>query len=487
MNPYKKYAKNIGLVTIAQIISSLKGFILLPILTKVLGAELYGMLTLILVTISLLAPLCTLELGQAIIRFLGPEKDKEKISNDFSSIFVVASLIGILSSLLLFIFSKPLAIAVFGGVDAAFYIQISASLIFLATIDQIMIEYFIAFQQMKKYSVFIILQTIGELILTAYLVLSGFGLFGAIFSLLVVRALTSVIGFLWISSEIKISTPSFSVIKDYLPFSLPILPTAICLWLVNLGDRYVIGYFMDASAVGIYNASYGLGGLLAFFYYPIAVILLPAITHSYEDNKIHEVKTILKYSTKFYLMFAIPSFFGLSILSKSVLTTLTTPEFVEGYMIIPIIALGTILFNCSQINVYILYLFKKTGMIGLIYGALASLNVIMNIILVPLIGILGAAIATLITFTTQLFVVSTISFKRMPYDVDLKFIMKSIISSVIMAFVVWKLNPYGTINILISIIIATGVYFSILISLKGFTKEEYVFLKDIAKRKTKVQ
>ena len=92
MNPYKKYAKNVSLVTIANIISTLKGFILLPILTKALGAELYGMWALILVTISLLAPLCTLELGFAIVRFLGAEKDKEKISEGFSSIFIVTRL-----------------------------------------------------------------------------------------------------------------------------------------------------------------------------------------------------------------------------------------------------------------------------------------------------------------------------------------------------------------------------------------------------------
>jgi len=481
MGTHKKYAKNVGLVSIANLISRLKGFILLPILTKALGAELYGTWALISITISLLAPLCTLELGYAIIRFLGPEKDKGKISKSISSIFMITSLIGIIVSFVLFIFSKPLAIAVFGGVSAAFYIQISSSLIFLAAIDQIIVEYFIAFQQMKRYAAFKILETIGEVILTAYLVLSGYGLFGAIVSLLAVRAFASIIGFLWITSQTKISTPSFLMVKDYLPFSLPILPTAICYWLINLGDRYVIGFFMSANAVGIYSASYGLGGLLVFFYYPLSTVLLPALTHSYEDNKIHEVKTTLKYSLKFFLMFAIPSFFGLSILSKSILTTLTTSEFVGGSMIVSIIALATVLFNCSSINTNVLNLFKETKKVGLIYGASASINIIMNIILVPIIGIVGAAIATLITFMVHLFVVSKISFKRVSYDIDFKFIMKSTVSSVIMAFVVWKLNPYGAINILISIGFAAGVYFGVLILLRGFTREEYEFLRGLFK------
>ena len=481
MNPYKKYAKNVGLVSIANIISTLKGFILLPILTKALGAELYGIWALILVTISLLAPFCTLRLGYAIVRFLSPEKDREKISKGVSSIFGVTSLIALATSILLVVFSKSLAISVFGGVDATFYIQISASLIFLAAIDQIMIEYFTAFQQMEKYAGFMILQTIGEIILTAYLVLSGFGLFGAIISLLIVRAFTSVIGFFWITSEIKVSTPSFSAVKPYLPFTLPLLPTVLCYWFINLGDRYVIGYFMSADAVGVYSASYGLGSMITFFYAPISIALLPAITNLYENNKIQELKTHLKYSLKFLLMFAIPSFFGLSVLSKSILRTLTTSEFIGGYSIVPVIALATILFNCGNINVNVLFLLKKTKTIGLIYGAFALVNMTLNIILVPLIGIIGAAIATLVTFMTQLFVVSTISFKGLPFDIDFKFIMKSVISSVVMAFVVWKLNPIGAVTILISIGIATGVYFVVLIVLRGFTKEEYGFLRDIVR------
>jgi O-antigen/teichoic acid export membrane protein len=478
---YKKYAKNVGLVTIANIISTLKGFILLPILTKALGAELYGTWTLISVTISLLAPLCTLELGVAIVRFLGAEKDKGKISKGFSSIFIVTSLIALAVSALIFVFSKPLAIAIFGGIDAAFYIQISASLIFLAAIDRIMLDYFRAFQQMERYASILILQTIGELILTAYLVLSGFGLFGVIIALLIVRIVASVIGFLWIASQIKISPPSFSVIKPYLPFALPILPTALCYWLINLGDRYVIGYFMGADAVGVYSASYGLGSLIAFFYAPIPIALFPAITNLYENNKIQELKQHLKYSLKFFLMFAIPAFFGLLILSKSLLTTLTTSEFVGGYMIVAIIALATILFNCGNINVNVLYLLKKTRTIGLLYGTLALINMVLNIILVPFIGIIGAAIATLITFMAQVFVVSTISFKRISYDIDFKFIMKSITASIIMAFVVWNLNPYGAVNILIAVGIATGVYVGVLVLLRGFTRQEYEFLKSMLK------
>jgi len=477
MSEYKLFAGRVGLVGITNAIINLRGLILIPILTKTLGAEGYGIWSQILVTISLLAPLCTLELGYAITRFLAPEKDKEKVGKHLSSILAATSLIALAVSALIFVLSQPLAIAVFGGADAAFYIRISALLIFLAAIDQIMIEYFTGFQQIKRYSIFLISQTTGELALIAYLALSGFGLFGVIISLLIARALTSVIGFLWIKSDIRISKPSFSVVKPYLPFTLPLLPTALCYWLINLGDRYVIGYFMGASAVGIYSASYGLGSLLAFFYAPLSGTLFPAIVKSYENNKIPEVKTYLRYSLKFFLMFAIPSFFGLSILSKSLLVTLATSEFAEAYMVISIVALATLLFYCSSITINVLAVFKETREAGIIHGVSASINVILNIALVPRIGIVGAAIATLITFMVHLIIVSKMSFKRLSYRIDSKFIGKSVVASIPMAFVVWKLNPYGAINILVSIGVAVVIYFGVMMLLKGFTREEFRFLR----------
>ena len=75
------------------------------------------------------------------------EKAKEKVSKGVSSILVVTSLIALAVSILLFAFSRPLSAAFFGGVDATFYVKIAAFLVFLASFDQIVVEYFPAFQQ----------------------------------------------------------------------------------------------------------------------------------------------------------------------------------------------------------------------------------------------------------------------------------------------------------------------------------------------------
>ena len=120
-------------------------------------------------------------------------------------------------------------------------------------------------------------------------------------------------------------------------------------------------------------------------------------------------------------------------------------------------------------------------MMSLLYGLSALINLAMNIILVPMIGISGAAVATVITFTVQSILLYFISFKILSFDLDPKFIAKSVLSSIIMGLVIWEMDPIGAVNILISVVVGAVVYFGVLLLLKGFTREEYVFLKEIVR------
>ena len=139
-----------------------------------------------------------------------------------------------------------------------------------------------------------------------------------------------------------------------------------------------------------------------------------------------------------------------------------------------------IIFDCRAVFLNILMLLKKTKVIGLAYGTVALFNLVLNVILVPKIGIIGAAISTFFFFACTM-ILGFLSYKELPFEIDVKFILKSFIASVPMAIVVWKIDPYGAVDILVSIGVAALVYFGVLILLRGFTKEEYRFLRNMLK------
>ncbi len=197
MPEYKLFTQRVGLVGIVNIIVSLRGLILLPILTKTLDIELYGIWVQIIVTSSLLTLLATLQLNGAIVRFFAGEKDVNKIREGFYSVFALVFLFNLLMILIILVLSKPLAITFFGGEEAIPFVKLLCFIIPATALDMICIEFFRAFQQIKKYSGFLILQQILELSLISYAVLSGYSLFGALLSVIVVRTfLLSFIGLL---------------------------------------------------------------------------------------------------------------------------------------------------------------------------------------------------------------------------------------------------------------------------------------------------
>jgi len=477
MSEYKLFAQRVGLVGIVNLLVSLRGLILLPILTKTLDIELYGIWVQIIVTISLLTFLATLQLHGAIIRFFAGEQDKAKIKAGFYSVFALVFLFSLLLIVIIAVFSEPFAITFFGGEEAIPFVRLLYFLIPATALDTICIEFFRAFQQMKKYTGFLILQQILELSLISYAVLFGYSLFGALLSLIIARIFLLIVCFLFIYRQIGIEKPDLSVLKPYLLFSLPLIPAALSCWVVEISDRYLIAYFLGVTSVAIYSPAYILGTMIGMFMSPLGITLLPTMFKLYENNKIEELKKHLSYSLKVYLMFAIPSLFGLTVLSKSLLLTFTTSEFVSAYLVVPMAALGTIFYVGGGTIAIILQVLKKTRILAVVGGAAAVINLILNIILIPIVGILGAAISTLITFLFMGTALGILSFKGIPFEIDFKFIAKCVIASIPMAFGVWKLQPYGVVNISIAIVIAAAIYFAVLTLLRGFTKEEYLFLK----------
>ena len=478
MPEYRKFTKDVGIVGIAEILMKVRGIILIPVIAKTLGASEYGIYATLMATISLLAPISTLGLLGSMVRFLAGEKNKKEIQEGYYSVLSLVFLCSFFISVLLFLFAPTLASTVFGDPQAAPVIKIGTFLILIQALQGVNLHFFLTFRRIFRYSLFQVIQTFGEVILAAILVLKGFGLDAVICSFLTVDLLFFLITFALIFNEINIKPPSLSRIKLFLSFGLPLIPGIISQWVTNLSDRYVIGFFLSSASIGIYSAAYGIGLTVQMFLAPISTALTPTLPKLWEENKIHELKNHFRYSLKYFLMLAIPSLFGLSVLAEPLLIILSRPEFVpEGRIIIPLVALAAIMYGMYSINAQIFLLLKKTTYITYIWLSGAILNLVINIILIPEIGIIAAAISTLLSFFMMAFIASYHVYKNLKLTPDWIFILKSLIASSLMAFIVFKIRIMTFPEIFLPILLGAGIYFVALILLRGFTKKEYEFLK----------
>ena len=480
MSDYKLFTQRIGLIGITNLLLSLSGIILLPILTKNIPIEEYGIWVQISVTIGLIPAVVMLGLPYTMVRFLAAAKKREEIQEGFYSIAFIVLFTSAIASLLLFLFSQPIAASLLD--NNLTIARILSLIVFIECLNGLLLNFFRTFQQIKRYSIFLFIQTYLNVALVAYFVLSGYGIFGAVMGLLISTFFVFLIMASLIISEIGIKIPKFTHIREYLAFGLPTVPGNLSSWVVNSSDRYVIGIFLSTAFVGYYSPGYTLGSMINMFMAPLGFMLPAVLSKYYDENNMDEVKTVLRYSLKYFLLLAIPSTFGLSLLSKPMLTILSTPEIAsQGYLITPFIALSALLFGAGAVLVQIIVLEKKTKITGAIWIIAAILNLGLNLIFIPYVGILGAAIATVLAFALALILISFYSFKYLKFDIDFRFISKSIFASIIMSLVIIKWNPAGMLNVLIVIGACAVVYAVVLLLLRGIEKEEIKFFKELFK------
>jgi O-antigen/teichoic acid export membrane protein len=474
---YKIFAKQTILIFLANLFVGLTGIILLPILTRNLSIAEYGIWVQITVTVSLVPIFIVMGLpSYSMVRFLSGEQNKEKIQEGFYSIAFVILIIGLLVSSIFFIFAGQISQILFGG--NSLIVKLLSLILILSSLNILFQYFFITFQQIKQYSLLLCLKAVTLILFVSFFILLGKGVIGAVAGFLCNEFIFFLIAFSLILSKIGIIFPKFTELNEYLHLSIPAIPSSLSYWVVDSSDRYLIGILLGASAVGYYSPGYSLGSIVAMLAAPITSILTSTLSKSYNEKNDEEVKNLMEYSIKYFLFIAIPSVIGLSLLSKPLLTLLSTSAIANaGYLITPFVAVGFLLLGLNNIIVNMIILEKKTKIIGFTWIIAATINLIFNLLLIPLFGILGAAIATLIAYTIPFIILAHYSFKFIKLNLNYEFYIKIILASlpIIFMYLFWK--PDSLTSVLLFVLISVIIYLVSVMLLRAFNEEELFFIK----------
>ncbi|NPV62776.1 MAG: flippase [Methanotrichaceae archaeon] len=478
MSEYKLLVQRIGLIGLANILTNLGGIVLLPILTKNMPAEDYGIWAQVMVTTGLVSTIVLLGLPNSMVRFMAITKAKDELQETFYSMFLLVSLLGALVSLVILHLSPFLAALLFGGNLAV--TMLLAPIVILESLNALFFSFFRTLQRMKLYAFFAFLAMYLGVALAYYFVSNGEGIYGAVFGLLASKAAIFIILFYLVLKDIGFRFPCFSRLKEYLAFGLPLVPAGLSDWVINSSDRYVISIFLGTAFVGYYSPGYLLGSIIIMFINPLVTILPVILAKHYDERRIEVVETVLNRSLKYFLALSIPSFFGLTMLSRSILLVLATPEIAQnGYLITPFIALSMVLFGFSSILANVISLVKRTTISAGISFLAAAVNLGLTVILVPRIGVIGAGAATLAAFTMVFAITGYYTIGILHLHINYKFIMKCILASLIMSLILALWSPESLLEILASVTACTLIYFLILLILRGIGKEEIDFVKGL--------
>jgi O-antigen/teichoic acid export membrane protein len=482
---YSVFGRQVGYIIAANIIILFAGLLQLPIVTRAVGASEYGIWSLIQVTVSLIAPFAGLALSDAVIRFSAAEKDRAKVADTYLSICTIVFVSGSVASLLLVALAGPLARFIFRDPEAAFYIRLASGMILLNSLFNLPQSFLRMQRKIGLRTVIVLLHSLGTLGLIVLFVTIGYGLSGVVLGALLALVVANLVAFALTLRETGLPVPKFVDMKKYLRWSIPMVPNAAILWIILVSDRYMVSYFIDTAAAGIYSAAYSIGNYAYFALFPLGMVLYPNVVKTYDEGHPEQTANYLKYGLKYFMMISIPSAFGLSVLSRQLLDLLTTSEFAEGRHVVTLVAFGAVIYSLYQIGVYIIHVVNKTHLTVWLLGSSALLNVVLNVLLIPRMGINGAALATLVAYVALGLLTLAVTRRYLKFDLSLPFMAKSIVSSGIMALGIWLVKPQSLWSVVACGVVGAVCYFAVLIALRGLSKNEIDFFIHFARENLK--
>lgn len=390
MDSYKKLIGNSFIFAIGRLSSKLLSFLLVPLYTYYLSAAEYGTVDLVITTVSMLLPIVSTSMFDAVLRFI---MDKKSDADLILMNALNVSMIGFVISLLFY--PVILQIDLLGGTSLVFFMYI---ILFLQIIERIFAEYTRAIGEIKKFAFNGIILTFSTGVLNVlFLVILGYGVPGYFFAII----LSNIISILYLFFSTKAYTHiDFTLIKktsmiNLLRYSAPLIPNALMWWLINASSRYFIRFFISVSANGLFAVASRVPTLISI----VTQVFMQAWQLSAIEEYENETKSIF-YSNVFnYLSSAL--FLGTSaiiIILKPMFNIIFATEYYEAWIVVPFLLLGAVFSSFSGFlgTNYIAAKQTKGVFKTSVYGGIISL--FLNFLLISTLGIVGAGLSSMFSF-----------------------------------------------------------------------------------------
>ena len=246
-------------------------------------------------------------------------------------------------------------------------------------------------------------------------------------------------------------------------------------------DQVMLSFMTTDAIVGAYSAAYKIIDVLAILPGILVTALYPVFS-KYHATDTRLLKKTFNLSLRYVITLSIPIVIGGFLLSGPLINLVYGPEYADSAMVLKILIFISLFgFINSPLFVLLNSIDKqKITMINTAFTALA--NIVMNAILIPKYGIIGAAFATIVSEITFL-ILSAYQIRKSGIELNLlSKAYKPLISSIVMGVFVWYFISW---NIFILIPVAALIYFIVLYLLKEFDKEDIDIVKEILKKRKK--
>ena len=389
MGKYKRLLSNTAILGAGTFISKVLVFLLMPLYTALLSTKEFGTADILTQTANLIIPLAALGMGDALFRFAIDAEEQKRKETLGSAIGVLVAAIPCLAALIqLLRFFE-----IYDG-----YIWLVFFYICSANFHLIFANYLRACDRTKAFAIQGIANTVLTILLNIlFLVVFEMGVMGYVLSVAVSDFLITVALFFIckLYREVRFSFGNTSLVRSMLKFGIPYIPTTIMWMITSASDRFIVTAFSGAAENGLYAAAYKLPTLISL---AGGVFIEAWQFSSVNDAKKEERASFFGNVYRNYvgIMFMVGS--ALVVMSKFMTNLLLDSSYHSSWQYVPVLSIAMIFSAFSAFLGSVYFLEKKSVRSFVTAGIGAITNILLNFLLIPHFGAMGAAVATVISY-----------------------------------------------------------------------------------------
>ena len=425
-----------------NIVQGVVGLLTIVVFTRVLEPHQYGDYALALSVVMVTHTALFTWLEAAMARFQPAEAASGSIPDHFATLYrtwaVLAACLVVLGGpvLALWPMAAPLKFALATGLGGTLF----------KALGRMAQEHRRAAGRVKEAALFDIVITAGGFMAGAGLALAGFGGAAPLSGL----ALVTLVCLVWVlPSELKLARGGKlepQRVRAYAHYGLPLAASLILGLILATVDRFLIAAFMDAGAVGVYHAGYSLANrTLDVIFIWLGSAAGPAAIAALEFGGRPALDKTAREQSSFMLLIAIPAAVGLALVARPLADLLVGEALRDGAaQVTPWIAASGLFAGVTTYYFHTAFtLAKATRLLLLAMTVPAVANIVLNLLLIPRFGLMGAVVATAISYALGLVASAVIGRRAIALPIPWSTVLRAGVASAVMALVVSLIPDFG--------------------------------------------
>lgn len=450
---YKQSAQYLG----GRVAIMLFGFISFPFYTRIFSVADYGLLNLVLKILMVVVVFAKLGMQTTVVRFYEEVRvlnDPSRLRNFYSTVYNGAAVISAAAA------GVFLAALYFAPIEDSLrrLLATAVVLIFIRGLQSVLYAFLRVEGAAKLYNVADVGIRIGGFAANCLILLFWQrSIFGFLLGLSIVEGLVALSLTARLLRRKVLATrfdwPLFRTIATY---GIPLIGYELASTVLDVGDRLLVKQIAGEVALGFFAAAQGLTTYIEdAMLVPLNLALMPLCMKIWVNRGEDATKSFLAKALNMYVIASVCVACAVAVTATDLIIVLGSPKLRQAGDLIPYCMVGWLLYGSHLFFQAGLLIHKKTATMASLVGGMCALNIILNLALLPSVGVTGAAVSRVITYAVFVGTLAFISFKVMPLKLELLVWMRAMAVGLAVAFAVARIPAAPGI---ISLVVKGGVF-----------------------------